>query len=250
MKNAILFKSAKCLFLFPLLSTALPVQAEDTHFQDNRAEKIARCKYIQDVSLKSDCLTYVTTGSLPPLSDKNFSTQKAPEFSYKGPFVMLTAHKGFFEEEPIEQSFSQGGIQIGIGGFSSRNFGLELRFVKGLQGDTGNIATCKIAPQSPYGCRSQDVEIKIDYTLSAFIRPTLPLSDHFNFYALLGYSRMELVAKMDDFEFSDDESSPSYGLGLSLGQRKGLRINMEYIMYSYGEEFDYSATNVGFQLAY
>ncbi len=99
-----------------------------------------------------------------------------------------------------------------------------------------------------------DFQIELDYYTSVYIKDALPLTNWFELYALLGYTRAKLLGTVTsaDGTFSDKtrdtDSDLSYGLGATFRFSDSIISNLEWKRLIDGDLFEISGFALG--LAY
>ena len=116
------------------------------------------------------------------------------------------------------------------GYYFNKYFSVEGRLGFGVGDDTKTVST---APQ-------EDIKIEIDYMLGVYAVGHLPLSDRFQLYGLVGYTKGELTATLIQTgeSSSDDDSDLSYGVGAEYDMTNNWSLGLEYTAYFDGASFE------------
>lgn len=153
-----------------------------------------------------------------------------------------------------------GGVQFAIIGLSSSDIDAG---VTGLVGRVGRYVTDNISVEGRLGIglseedngarEIDDVTVELDTLIGIYAQwHLLDLSNAFNPYATVGFTKIEATASAAGFgSASDDESGLSLGLGVDVGFGDvGTGMNMELIQYMNSSELDAFAFSLGYTFGF
>ena len=120
-----------------------------------------------------------------------------------------------------------------FGTYTTENFSIEGRYGVGLTDDT--IAVISGVP----------INIEIDSIMGLYGVVHSDVSADASFYALLGFSKVDLTATanipgLGSVSVDNSDSGVSFGAGLDIG-----RLNIEFIQYLSETDYDFTAISFG-----
>lgn len=77
----------------------------------------------------------------------------------------------------------------------------------------------------------QNVDFKIDSLTAIYAKGTLPLSDQFGVYGLLGYNGGTLKANAGSRSLSESKDGSSYGVGAEFNVTKNIGLSAEWVRH-------------------
>ena len=142
------------------------------------------------------------------------------------------------------EDYSPKNLDLGFGRRFNEYFAGEIRFNVGLLDDEQNITIYD--PYSGY-YYDESLSLKVDYVTSIMLKPTAPVNDKFNLYAILGYSKAKFTAELLGFSDSMTYSDTTLGLGFNYSIDDGTDLKFEYINYGEDGAAELSGITLGFQ---
>lgn len=115
----------------------------------------------------------------------------------------------------------------------TENFSAEIRVGTGIDDDTVNVL-------------GTPVKLELNHFYGAYLRGTLPVTDTFYPYAVVGFTRAELEAKASGVSDSDSGSDVSFGLGADIRLTSNTDLNLEYMNYYDKDDLAIDGFSVGF----
>ena len=91
------------------------------------------------------------------------------------------------------------------------------------------------------------VDVALDWAYTLEIKPTLPLNETVNAYAVLGFTSGQLSASVYGYEEEMSDSGLTYGIGISKELEDDFLIRMEYAKYLDIDYATVSGFNIGIQ---
>ena len=114
------------------------------------------------------------------------------------------------------------------GYYFNKYFSVEGRLGFGVGDDSQNVGP------------GEDIKVEIDYMLGLYAVGHIPLSNQFQLYGLVGYTKGELTAtnSLTGESSSDDDSDLSYGVGAEFDMTNNWSLGLEYTAYFDGASFE------------
>lgn len=129
-------------------------------------------------------------------------------------------------EDAAGREFDDFGARFNVGMPVNRHLYLESRIAFGNEDDP-----------------SGKPETKLDWALSTFARPNLPVGRDANLYALIGVSGINV-----DYDTHERaELQPSLGAGFDIRTGRRLFVGAEYLAYSMKDDFEVSTISINFR---
>lgn len=128
-------------------------------------------------------------------------------------------------EADADREYDGLGLRFNAGMPVNRNLYLESRLTFGDDDEVDNV------------------ERELDWAISTFVRPNLPLSQDANLYALVGVSGINMPVNDGD----DAELQPSFGAGFDVRTGRRLFVGAEYLVYSFKSDFELETISVNFR---
>ncbi|MFD1007661.1 porin family protein [Oceanisphaera ostreae] len=111
----------------------------------------------------------------------------------------------------------------------TENFSGEIRIGTGLDDD------------KLYGTK-----VELNYFYGAYVRGTIPVTDAFYPYAIVGFTRAELEYKVPGLSVNDSGSDVSFGVGTDIRLTANTDLNLEYMNYYDKNDISVDGFSVGF----
>ena len=142
-----------------------------------------------------------------------------------------------YDEEGISETYEPTLLTARLGRYLTPNFTIEGRIANGIDDDTHNL------PE--FGNR--DATLELDSIFGIYGTAHFNITQSSSIYGVLGASKVEGTASLDDtgLESTEDNSSVSYGFGADIGIGENWALNVEYIRYLDKEDFDLDVGSVG-----
>lgn len=135
-----------------------------------------------------------------------------------------------FSVDGADPDWDLAALAVRGGYYFNKYFSVEGRLGFGVGDDTQNVS---VAPP-------EDIKVEIDYMLGVYAVGHLPLSDRFQLYGLVGYTKGELTATLAQTgeSSSDDDADLSYGVGAEFDMTKNWSLAAEYTSYFDGASYE------------
>jgi len=144
-------------------------------------------------------------------------------------------------EEDFVPDFNPKGLDVGFGRQFNENFSGEIRLSLGFADDTNTLELYDYN----YGYFTEQGTLNVDYIISALVKPTYPVNDKFNVYAIAGVSKTKLNFELGGYELSTSETELTIGAGFRYAFNETSDFIFEYIKYGETEAAELSGLTIG-----
>ena len=119
----------------------------------------------------------------------------------------------------------------------NRNLAFEARAGFGVGDDTVSVL-------------GVPVDVRIDHYFGLYGKGTLPLSESFSVYGLIGVIAGKVTARGFGYSASSSDTALSYGLGIDLGVSRHAGLTFEWVELFEGTGYQVEAASLGFVYRY
>lgn len=117
-----------------------------------------------------------------------------------------------YDESPFSDA-DLSAVDVGIGMFFNKNFGVEARLGVGLGDDT-----------------ISGIKLELNNYFGIYARGEIPLPNRFSVYGLLGVAAVDLKASAGGIQASAVDNDISYGVGVMYSINNKSSVGLEYLM--------------------
>lgn len=149
---------------------------------------------------------------------------------------------GFYEEDFDGDNLDYSVMNFGLKAGSRINeyFSAEVAIALGATDDSQTVDF--------YGY-PVNTEMKLDHSISLFLKPGIPVNDSARFYGIVGFTKAEMEVTVSFDGISDtvtaDEDGMSYGIGFEvMGESQPVGVQIEYVKMLSDDDFDYDVLGI------
>lgn len=161
----------------------------------------------------------------------------AASTAHAEPVNYLTGGLAFLNYDEPGLSATFDALDIGFGSKLNDFFSVGGKFMIGLNNDSVNVVGTSL-----------DIGLKWSYTFE--VKPTYPVGDAFDLYAVLGFTSGEIEAEALGVKITESDSGFSYGFGINRPIDDGYSLRLEYLNYLDVENAEVSGVNLGITKAF
>lgn len=168
------------------------------------------------------------------LSGSVLAAQERPTLYFGAGYTFMRYTEDIDQDSDVSSDL--GGVSLLVGVPLGDVVSVEVRYIAGLDDDRVRVL-------------GEDFDFEVDYAMGVNLRAAFPATENLTPYFILGKTSVELKAKGQNFEFSDDISDISYGMGLNISWPESrVILNLEYAQLIDDDGVELGGLNLGVQM--